>query len=476
MKVGYISLIFGLLLFEAKPVAALTDDQVRDVSRSVVQIICDLSGGRSHTGSGFVYNDSTHVVTSFHVVAVALASDARLHIYSSAVQLDRPAKVVRVLRSSDLALLELNRSLGVPALESNDSVPSFGDQLVAFGHPVLTPTVRRQILWFDKEEALKNITPDNASQMISRIGMPDLDGLVLGLMGPLMPGHSGAPILDGTARVVAIGDGGLEKGAASISWAIPAKELDRLLSSRDRLTADSQVVSDLGVLFAAELNPNINANQASTRPVTAGPVVLRKIRVRTLGEMRRSLAAASDDPLGFLQLLQPLLVPGIQYDPDTLTFDIYQGEESGMNVVIPSGIALRAGDNKLTAQSQDGNIRWLVSPVKVGSDTEAQQASVEFERQIVAMDPSVIWQGDPAWSYPTLRQTLDGILIMRKRFTGYVGFVPSKVCFETFAKRGDYLLSAAVIRSGTDLPGSLPQNDPVWASAILGIHLSSFSK
>ena len=291
-------------------------------------------------------------MTSFHVVAAASNPNARLHVFSTAAGLDRPAKVVRVLKSADLALLEVDQSLGLPSLQSNNSNPSFAADLVAFGHPLFTPTVQRQFLKFDKEEELQDITPLNANEAITRLGFPRLSDPVFGLMGPLVPGHSGAPIIDHDGKAVAIGDGGLERGAASISWAIPARKLTMLLSSNDTLAFDNNTLSAIEILFAADLNPNIVASPSGAQPVLAGPVKLRKTRTRTLGEMRRSLTSASDDPLGLLQLIQFLISSGVPYNPDELTFDIYQDDASGMNLVLPTGIALRLDGDTLVGQSR----------------------------------------------------------------------------------------------------------------------------
>ncbi|MBV9671354.1 MAG: trypsin-like peptidase domain-containing protein [Verrucomicrobia bacterium] len=479
MKLVPPRLFLGLLLLQAELAISLTADEANDITRSVVHVLCDLSEGRQQGGSGFVYNDSNQVVTSFHVVAAALQSNVKLHVFSTATGIDRPARVLRVLKTADLALIEVDRSLGLPCLKSSESTPSFGNELVAFGHPLFTPTVQRQTLKFDKEEALEDITPFEASKEITRLGFPRLSNSVFGLMGPLVPGHSGAPIVDSDGKVVAIGDGGLEQGAASISWAIPARELAKLLRSQDALVVDIGTLSDLGVLFAAELNSNIATTVSNGNPVISGPVTLRKTRIRTLGEMRRT--SASDDPLGLFQLIQPLLAAGVSYNPDELRFDIYQDANSGMNLVLPSNVGLRLEGDTLVARSQEGNIEWLVWADQVNSPQEAQMTSVEFEQQIIARHRSIFWQMDPGWSYPTLRPAADGMYIMRKLFRGFplnaqTNFEQNLICFETFAEKGGYLLSAAVIRLGDTQPGERPENDPLWASAILGVHLSSFSR
>ena len=44
---------------------------------------------------------------------------------------------------------------------------------------------------------------------------------IASLQGPLVPGHSGAPVVDQDGSVVAIANGGLQKGTVGFGWAIP---------------------------------------------------------------------------------------------------------------------------------------------------------------------------------------------------------------------------------------------------------------
>src|SRR6516162_3980251 len=170
MKIACVSFLVGTLLLDASSSAALTSDQVNEITRSIVHVLCDLPDGGQQGGSGFVYHASNQVVTSFHVVAAASNPGVKLHVFSTGARLDRPAKIVQVLRAADLALLEVDQSFGLPTLRSDESNPSFGAELVAFGHPLFTPTVQRQILKFDKEEPLQDIAPLRANQEIGRLG------------------------------------------------------------------------------------------------------------------------------------------------------------------------------------------------------------------------------------------------------------------------------------------------------------------
>ena len=71
-------------------------------------------------------------------------------------------------------------------------------------------------------ESLDLVIPDaeEPADFIKRKS-PSLQIDVLNLQAQLLPGHSGAPLLDSADRVVAIGSGGLRGGEVGRSWAIP---------------------------------------------------------------------------------------------------------------------------------------------------------------------------------------------------------------------------------------------------------------
>lgn len=70
-------------------------------------------------------------------------------------------------------------------------------------------------------ESLDDVIPDaeEPADFIKRKS-PSLNISVLNVQAQLLPGHSGAPLLDNENRVVAIGNGGLRGGSAGRSWAI----------------------------------------------------------------------------------------------------------------------------------------------------------------------------------------------------------------------------------------------------------------
>jgi len=71
-------------------------------------------------------------------------------------------------------------------------------------------------------EALDAIIPDPEETEALRLRRsPALTTTVLNLQAQLLPGHSGAPLLDPENRLVGVGNGGLRGGTVNRSWAIP---------------------------------------------------------------------------------------------------------------------------------------------------------------------------------------------------------------------------------------------------------------
>jgi S1-C subfamily serine protease len=68
------------------------------------------------------------------------------------------------------------------------------------------------------------VDPETRNKLNARHS-PNPSILVLSVQGQILPGHSGAPILDGNGRVVAVADGGLLSGLSGITWAIPLEEI-----------------------------------------------------------------------------------------------------------------------------------------------------------------------------------------------------------------------------------------------------------
>ena len=95
------------------------------------------------------------------------------------------------------------------------------------GHPYgidLMPT-NGLLLRSQKLVKLRSLLPQDSIGPIRDRDSPHYRAMVLSIQGKLLPGDSGALILDSQNRVLAIANGGLKAGFADISWAVPMNKL-----------------------------------------------------------------------------------------------------------------------------------------------------------------------------------------------------------------------------------------------------------
>jgi tetratricopeptide (TPR) repeat protein len=85
------------------------------------------------------------------------------------------------------------------------------DQSLSVRDPPLRPLIEELPATPEAREVVRLLLERNS---------PKRDVRVLSLQGHLVPGHSGAPVLDSRGRVVAIANGGLERIGGDFSWAI----------------------------------------------------------------------------------------------------------------------------------------------------------------------------------------------------------------------------------------------------------------
>ncbi|QPF74124.1 trypsin-like peptidase domain-containing protein [Roseateles sp. DAIF2] len=209
------------------------------------------AGGQASTG--FVWPDADHLVTALHGVdnagpLVVHEVDAQGRIRAS-----RQAMVARVLRDADLALLRLAQPLGGGPLALSPAPPAVKSELDALGFPLGMPSATNVGLRVRfGGSTLRSILPPKLQARVA--DYPSLALPILSLEGNLVPGMSGAPLLDGAGRVAGVADGGLEEGAVGICWGIPAAQLEALRQSPDRQLPRSGRVREL---FSADLAADV---------------------------------------------------------------------------------------------------------------------------------------------------------------------------------------------------------------------------
>ena len=453
------------------PAGAEPTEVFRRASESVVKVEAD-----NNAASGFLWGDGAHAVTSLHVVDGKRRITVHYVGRDGKIVASTAAVVERLLKESDLVLLRLQAPQNRKPLTINTTAPTVKQSLDALGFPL-------NIAGYSSTEVkvrfggnqLRTILPPKVLRQITDYPSTSIE--ILNLEGNLVPGLSGAPIIDSEGRVVGIVDGGLEDGAIGISWGIPASHLPRLAQST---VTQVPGVSRIAELFAADL-------QADVEPTKAlGSFGLTKLRSRTY----QQLAATADDKLGLAQLT----VLFQMFDPNSFRYDVYQDLASGATVVVPEGaqisaqgsfIAVSTGDRRMSMKIQ---VKGLVNP------NEAQLHALAFEQQLVGLGGNVVAAPDPAWSY-LVPITRSGVTINRKGiYRGvYQGGLlqPDKYYFETLATNGRSLLGVAAVNDDSSVPTvnleaacgqgladprceELWRSRRVWAQMVLGVQFSSF--
>jgi len=186
------------------------------------------------TGSGFIWDDTGHVVTNYHVIANA--SSAKITL---ADQSEFNAKLVGAFPDRDLAVLRIEAPVAkLPAIALGSSRDlQVGQKVYAIGNPFgldftlttgIVSALNREI------ESVTRRTIRNAIQADAAIN----------------PGNSGGPLLDSAGRLIGVNTSIYSPSGASagIGFAIPVDEVNRIVP---RLIRDGRFVRPaLGITAA----------------------------------------------------------------------------------------------------------------------------------------------------------------------------------------------------------------------------------
>lgn len=361
------------------------------LTRSVV-LVAARRDGVNYAASGFAWkhNNVVGIVTALHAVS------GELSVVCQGVS--RRATVSKMLADADLAFLTpASPFTNCPAFPSQiqRNKPAEDTVLRVLGYTGGTAIVktRNTTKLYSSQETLQGILFEPVLSEQRRFQIPALTLDIYYVQGGLLPGFSGGPVVNPmTGDLVAIVDGGLDKGTSDYNWVIPATKIGALLDSTEtrlppQLAAGgpahfrSPTVESPEMLAALDLDrPNASPNA----PVVARPIVVptRATRaaltfnqngwqyhyVLTKTQSLAELASTSDDPAGLMRLLQvygPLVGPDA---PSRLRFDIYQEVDRDLIIAVPAGQPLQFGS------PQPGF--WLLT-----SEPANRSASAQFEER-----------------------------------------------------------------------------------------------
>ncbi len=434
LKIPKIAAAVGALAFKTLFAQSEMPQATFDMAvQATAKIVGTVTNTDDVVATGFLYGSDDEVVTCLHVV---------IRTNQISVQLGGAlydGHISRVLKSADLVLLKLDRKTGQKPLKQPSSPPSLGAGLTALGFPLGAPVVKDIDARIHRAGAsrLQDAIPTSElRRQITELGFPSLTTAILDLQSPLTYGTSGAPMLDKDGSVCGIAEGGLEQGMTELTWAVTANYLDELENSDELLPSGAGVFTKAKTLFAAELRA---ANGAT---VNLGGLTFVKLKTRKLEE----LLNYTDDKLGLSQVKAQFL----QLSPDTWTFDIYRNFDTGIMFAAPSGSSFQNDGDDLTVTSnfEGESMRFRLETVKTQADV--QPASVKFEseasRQLNA--PLGEWIQNWQWSQPAPVYFPSGLVVRRRSYIVIGQGTPPpvyKYYFETFAVKGEYLLSVAAV-------------------------------
>lgn len=458
----------------AQPATGIGDEVMRRVSNSVVQVRARGCGTGDRAGTGFVWPTADRVVTAMHLVAGC----GQLALYHEGRRVERDATIVTVMRESDLALLSVRGAADWQPAVVATRRPGLQEDLAVLGYELSAPTMGSKSLKLSfGSSRLRDMIPDHVRRELQALGFPSVDLEILRLEGHLLPGHSGAPIFDREGKVVAVANGGLENGAASISWGLPVGLLHQLRSSTQSPPASGQRVA---ALFSSALESKGDSAQG------CGAITFTKLRTRSFADIART----TDNPAGLQQILHAFASSGLP-DMSRQMFDIHVDRESGATIVLPTGTALQRYGPVCLAESSSGTIRAYVRGDTAAAVPNPQVAAVNFENFVIA-ETRLSYQPDVRWTYGAPTRRFDGLLVHRKAVFGYDGSQSMRAyVFQTLMTRGHTSVGVAAVNwalnqamfQRAQLCQAQPQMPDCshvraifleWAPFVLAIHMSTF--
>ncbi len=471
------ALILGGCTAAALRLVGQTQAQPANVLAAASASVLKIDAG-THTASGFLWPDAQHVVTALHVVDNAQGVVGHLVDAQGKIEASHALRVERVLKSADLVLLRLPAPLARPALALNITLPAVKQVMDALGFPLNIPgasatEVKRRF----GGDRLTSILPPKVLATLTDYPSATLE--ILNLEGNLVPGLSGAPLLDSSGRVVGVANGGLEEGAVGICWGIPAKYLEQLAQSSDTRLPRAAAIKQL---FAADLQANVK----TLAPLNG--VTLTRLRSRTFAQ----LSASADDALGLRQLAMLFQV----FQPENFKYDIYQDLQLGATLAVPEGSKLRSQGDFITVQGPGWPRMSMVVQIRSSANNaEAQRQSEMFEQAVTQLGtPGAFVTLDPAWSY--LRPMQKGALVVNRKGAYRArmkdGFLQREAYFfGTVATNGRAFLGVSAVNIDDSAPtgmleaqcmqglghprcATLVDERRAWAQMVLAAQFSTF--
>ncbi len=272
------------------------------VSPSVVQVAArsaaanpldEDEGAGAASGTGFVWDNSGHLVTNNHVVQNS--SEVAVRFASGEVA---QAELVGVAPNYDLAVLRIKnaRQLPPPVALGSSSELKVGQSAFAIGNPFgLDQSLTSGII-----SALKRRLPTSSGREISNVIQTDT---------AINPGNSGGPLLDSAGRLIGVNTAIISPSGSSagIGFAIPVDIVNRVVPELIKngrvptpgigiVAASEAVATRLGVegVIVVRTTPGSPAERAGIRGVNLSSGAIGDVIVQADGKPVHRLSDLTD--------------------------------------------------------------------------------------------------------------------------------------------------------------------------------------
>jgi hypothetical protein len=319
-------------------------------AKSVVKITTKFKGPdekgqivtKAGNGTGWCWNNSKQVVTALHVVAGIPVKDIKVYTDKESKS-SGVVKIVKVLKEADLALLELDTDLGLTPLTLAEVDQNSTSEFYVWGFPHGIFQMAGDDIRFSRSldasptlNSIINKTGAKDEFEVQEYPLPTAK--ILRVSSTIQPGHSGAPIIDKSGKVIGVADGGLRSGTARLNWAFPANMyVPRLLNSNDPAPTTTSLQSNLYSSYTV-IPDNVSQEEQNQ-------IVEKEASENIVGNDSQSISktwtASYDEILETMyeEDRNEIMVISAQngINMDDTWYDIYEDFNTGATITIPYG-------------------------------------------------------------------------------------------------------------------------------------------
>ena len=421
-----------------------------DVAKCVVRV-----RSVNKYSTGFFWKNGTTIITTLH----SLSNVNEIEIFIPSLGLWKRASLQKVYKSADLILLKIdNFSFQYFLSDKYYSKPSTDTKAFTIGYNAGNSSYmdRDFSVGLSQGTSLKDILPSASQEEIKKLQFPSLSTQITYLKGSLLHGFSGSPIVDMQGKLIGVADGGLENGAAGISWCVNASHINNLENSSEPFPILNQ--TRINTLFAYEDYQNKDAENNVV--IELGNFKFQKIKTRTFSQLDLTGKYSNADAMGLSQLLSLFSM----YNYKSFEYDIYMESTTGATIVIPADNELQLKDGLLVAGNK--KIKYYVT---LNKTSNIQQTSENFEKKIMP-NYATNWVSDPYWTYLTPYYGVNNSVIRRR---AYFGNFNRDYLFEALTGNSSSFLGVAA-KKNNSLIQSINDLEE-WAKYAIAIQLSTYS-